>query len=68
VVDLPFARPWLLSSDVVVSRESPFWWTMAGGIELPFSKGIPTMTKPIAYPTRTGFVRGTPDFQFLKPL
>lgn len=41
VAVFPFARPWLLSSEVVVSKESPFWCTIAGGIELPFSKRIP---------------------------
>lgn len=40
---LPFRGPWLLSSEVVGSRESPFWWTSAGAlaIELPFSRSEP---------------------------
>lgn len=41
IVVLPLRGPWLLSSDVVGSRESPFWWTTVFGIEFPFSKGVP---------------------------
>lgn len=40
IMVLPLMGPWLLSSDVVGSRESPFWWT-AGGMEFPFSRGVP---------------------------